>query len=152
MSQFFKSGGLSIELQHKSFQWIFRTDFLQDWLVWSPFSPRDSQESSPTPQFKSINSLVLILYGPTLLLFLNYTWKSLLIHYVLHMWQTNTPLNFQNFCLITFFQNIWVLLICSKLFQTVINEANIYETEVSRTALGPRALFMFYSFLYRWLL
>ena len=33
--------------------------FLSDWLVWSPFCPRDSQESSPTPQFKSINSLVL---------------------------------------------------------------------------------------------
>ena len=30
-------------------------------------SPRDSQESSPTPQFKSINSSVLsFLYGPTL--------------------------------------------------------------------------------------
>ena len=30
-------------------------------------SPRDSQESSPTPQFKSINSLALsFLYGPTL--------------------------------------------------------------------------------------
>ena len=28
-------------------------------LVGSPCSPRDSQESSPTPQFKSINSLVL---------------------------------------------------------------------------------------------
>ena len=27
-----------------------------DWLVGSPCSPRDSQESSPTPQFKSINS------------------------------------------------------------------------------------------------
>ena len=27
-------------------------------LVWSPCSPRDSQESSPTPQFKSICSLV----------------------------------------------------------------------------------------------
>ena len=36
---------------------MFRTDFLQDGLVGSPFSPRDSQESSPTPQFKSINSL-----------------------------------------------------------------------------------------------
>ena len=32
----------------------------------SPWSPRDSQESSPTPQFKSINSLVLsFLYSPT---------------------------------------------------------------------------------------
>ena len=28
-------------------------------LVGSPCSPRDSQESSPTPQFKSINSLAL---------------------------------------------------------------------------------------------
>ena len=25
-------------------------DFLYDWLVWSPSCPRDSQESSPTPQ------------------------------------------------------------------------------------------------------
>ena len=34
---------------------------------WSPCSPRDSQESSPTPQFKSINSSVLsFLYSPTL--------------------------------------------------------------------------------------
>ena len=34
---------------------------------WSPCSPRDSQESSPTPQFKSINSSALsLLYGPTL--------------------------------------------------------------------------------------
>ena len=39
----------------------------QDGLVGSPCHPRDSQESSPTPQFKSINSLVLsFLYGPTL--------------------------------------------------------------------------------------
>ena len=36
-------------------------------LVGSPFSPRDSKESSPTPQFKSINYLVLsFLYSPTL--------------------------------------------------------------------------------------
>ena len=33
----------------------------------SPCSPRDSQESSPTPQFKSINSSALsFLYSPTL--------------------------------------------------------------------------------------
>ena len=42
-------------------------DFLQDGLVGSPCSPRDSQESSPTPQFKSINSSVLsFLYSPAL--------------------------------------------------------------------------------------
>ena len=59
---------LELQLQHQSFQWIFRTDFLWDGLVWCPWSPRDSQESPPTPQFKSINSLAAIsfLYGPTL--------------------------------------------------------------------------------------
>ena len=35
-------------------------------MLGSPCSPRDSQESSPTPQFKSINSSVLsLLYGPS---------------------------------------------------------------------------------------
>ena len=33
---------LEFQLQHQSFQWIFRTDFLSDGLVWSPCSPRDS--------------------------------------------------------------------------------------------------------------
>ena len=33
--------------------------FRKSGLVGSPCSPRDSQESSPTPQFKSIDSLVL---------------------------------------------------------------------------------------------
>ena len=37
---------------HQSFQWIVSVDFLYDWLVWSPCSPRDSQESSPAPQFE----------------------------------------------------------------------------------------------------
>ena len=63
-------------LQHKSFQWIFRVDFLSDWLVWLPCSPRNSQESSPTPQFKSINSSVLsLLYGSTLTSIHDY-WKN----------------------------------------------------------------------------
>ena len=44
---------LEFQLQHQSFQWIFRTDFFQDWLVGSPCSPRDSQESSSTAQFKA---------------------------------------------------------------------------------------------------
>ena len=39
---------------------------LQNGLVGSPCSPRDSQESSPTPQFKSTNSLALsLLHSPT---------------------------------------------------------------------------------------
>ena len=51
---------LEIQLQHQSFQWIFRTYFLSDGLVQSPCCPRDSQESSPTPQSKSINYLQLV--------------------------------------------------------------------------------------------
>ena len=58
---------LEFQHQHQSFQWTPRTDLLQDGLVGSPCSPRDSQESSPTPQPKSINSSALsFLYSPTL--------------------------------------------------------------------------------------
>ena len=55
---------------------------IQDWFPlgltgWiSPCCPRDSLESSPTPQFKSINSLMLsLLYGPTLTSVHDY-WKN----------------------------------------------------------------------------
>ena len=52
---------LEFQLQHRSYQWTPRTG-----LVGSPWSPKDSQESSPTPQFKSINSSMLsFLYSPT---------------------------------------------------------------------------------------
>ena len=34
--------------------------FPLDWLVWSPCSPRNSQESSSTPPFKSIIPIVLL--------------------------------------------------------------------------------------------
>ena len=67
---------MELQLQHQSFQRTLRTDLLQDGLVASPCSPRDSQEyqeSSSTPQFKSINSLVLsFLYSPTLTFIHNY--------------------------------------------------------------------------------
>ena len=46
---------LEFQLQHQSFQWTPRTYLLQDGLVGSPWSPTDSEESSPTPQFKGIN-------------------------------------------------------------------------------------------------
>ena len=64
------------QLQHQSFKWILRTDFLYNELVWSPCCSRDSQESSPTPQFKCINSFVLsFLYSPTLTSIHDY-WKN----------------------------------------------------------------------------
>ena len=67
---------LEFQLQHQSFQWTPRTDLLQSGLVGSPCSPRDSQEFSPTPQFKSINSPVLsFLYSPTLTSIHDY-WKN----------------------------------------------------------------------------
>ena len=39
---------LELQFHHPSFQWVFRVNFLEDELVWSPCSPRDSQESSPS--------------------------------------------------------------------------------------------------------
>ena len=67
---------LEFQPQHQSFQWIFRTDFIKDWLVGSPCSPRDSQESSPTPQFESSNSSALsFLYSPSLTSIHDY-WKQ----------------------------------------------------------------------------
>ena len=69
MSQLFAWGGqstgvsaLASFLPKKPQGWL-----LQNGLVGSPCSPRDSQEASPTPQFKSINSLALsFLHSPTL--------------------------------------------------------------------------------------
>ena len=78
MSQLFASGGQSIgasglaSVPPKNIQAWFPlgltgSNSLQSW---------NSQESSPTPQFKSINSLVLsFLYGPTLTFIHNY-WKK----------------------------------------------------------------------------
>ena len=67
---------LEFQLQHQSFQWTPRTDLLQDGLVGSPCSPRDSQECFPSPQFKSINSSALsFLHSPTLTSIHNY-WKD----------------------------------------------------------------------------
>ena len=78
MSQFFASGGQSIGvLASASVLPVNAQDwFPLWWTVWSPCSPRDSQESSPTSQFKCINSLVLsFLYGLTLISIYDY-WKS----------------------------------------------------------------------------
>ena len=70
---------LEFQLQHHSFQRNPRVDLLQNGLVGSPCSPRDFQDSSPTPQFKSINSSVLsLLHSPTLTSTHDY-WKFWLV-------------------------------------------------------------------------
>ena len=76
-SRLFASDGQSIGASVlASFQRTPRTDLLYNGLVGSPCSPRGSQISSPTPQFKSINSLVLsLLYSPTLTSIHDY-WKK----------------------------------------------------------------------------
>ena len=43
MSQLFTAGGQSIGSSASVLPRIFRVDFLYDWLVWSPCSPRDSK-------------------------------------------------------------------------------------------------------------
>ena len=69
VSQFFASGGQSTGASASVSVLPMN---IQDWfpLGWTSlisFCPRDSQESSPTPQFKSINSLAFsFLYGPSL--------------------------------------------------------------------------------------
>ena len=69
MSQLFAWGSQSIRVSASASVLPKNT---QDWspldgLVGSPCNPRDSQESSPTPQFKIINSSALhLLHSPTL--------------------------------------------------------------------------------------
>ena len=78
MSQFFPSGGQSIGVSALAsvLPMNIQNWFPLDGLVGSPCSPRDSQESSPTPQFKSISSSVLsFLYSPTLTSIHEY-WKN----------------------------------------------------------------------------
>ena len=77
MSRLFASGGQSIEVSASAsilamnIQGCFSLG-----LTGSPFCPRDSQESSPAPQFESISSFVFsLLYGPTLTSVHNY-WKN----------------------------------------------------------------------------
>ena len=80
---------LEFQLQHQSFQWTPKTSLLRDGLVGSPCSPRDSQDSSPTPQFKSITFLVLsFLHSPTLTSIHDH-WKNHSLDQMHLCWQSN---------------------------------------------------------------
>ena len=77
-SQFFTSGGQSIGVSVLASVLPMN---IQDWFPlgltgWSPFSPRDSQESSPTPQFKSINSSTLSFLCSSTLTSIHDDWKN----------------------------------------------------------------------------
>ena len=78
MSQPFTSGGESIGVSASAsgLPMNIQDGFHLGWTGWISCSPRDSQESSPTPQFKSINSSVLsLLYNPTFTSIHDY-WKN----------------------------------------------------------------------------
>ena len=69
MSQLFAWGGQSIGVSALTsvLPMNIQDWSLSGWTGWISLSPRDSQKSSPTPQFKSINSSALsFLYSPTL--------------------------------------------------------------------------------------
>ena len=78
LSQFLASGGQSIGVSASASGFPMN---IQDWFPLgltgrSPWYTRGSQESSPTPQFKSINSLALsFLYSPSLTSIHDY-WKN----------------------------------------------------------------------------
>jgi len=93
VGQLFASGGQSIRVSVSAS--VLPVN-IQGWFpleltgVWSPCCPRDSQESSPTPQFKSINSSALsLLYGPTLTSLHDY-WKNQSFDYSLCSYQDAT--------------------------------------------------------------
>ena len=78
MSHLFASGGQSIGVSASASVLPMNT---QDWspldgLVGCPCSPRDSQDRSPTPQFKSINSSALRFFHSPTLTSIHEHWKS----------------------------------------------------------------------------
>ena len=80
---------LEFQLQHHSLQKNPMADLLQNGLFGSPCSPRDSQESSPTLQFKSIKSSVLsFLHSPTLTSIYDH-WKNYSPDWTDLCWQSN---------------------------------------------------------------
>ena len=88
MSQHFAWGGqstgvsaLALFLQKNTQDWS-----PLEWIVGSPCSPKDSQESSPTSQFRSINFLALnFLHSPTLTSIPDYL-KNHSLDYIDHCW------------------------------------------------------------------
>ena len=78
MSQLFASGGqnIGVSVSTSVLPMNAQDRFPLGWTGWTPCSPEDSQESSPTPQFESINSSVLgFLYSPTVTSIHDY-WKN----------------------------------------------------------------------------
>ena len=121
VSQLNPSGGQILELQHQSFQWIFRVDLLYDWLILYPCNLRDSQESSPAPQFESFISLMLsLLNGPTLTSAHDY-WKNHSFDYMDLCWQSFPSKEQESFNLVA------AVTICSELEPKKIKSCHCFH-------------------------
>ena len=105
MSQLFTSDGQSIGVSASASVLSMNTQNLSPlgWLVGSPCSTRESQEFSPTPQFKSINSLVpSFLHSPTLTSIHDH-WKNHSLDQTELCWQSNVSAFYMLFRLVITF-------------------------------------------------
>ena len=82
MSQLFASGGQSIGASASVLPMNIQSWFPLGWTGLISLQSRDSQESSPAPQFKSINSSVLsLLYSPNIISTHDY-WRNHSLNYM----------------------------------------------------------------------
>ena len=151
MSQFFTSGGQSIAVSASPSVLPMN---IQDWfpLGWTGCCPRDSQESSPIPQFKSIDSSVLsFLYNPTLTSTKDY-WKKHSLDKMGLCWQAMSLLfNMLSRLVIIFLprgKHLWILWLQSS--SAVILEppkiksvtVSIVSPSICHKVMGPDAMIL----------
>ena len=99
MSQFFTSVGQSIggSISASVLSMNIQVWFPLGWLGGSPCSPRDCEESCPTPKFRTINSsLLAILYGTTVTS-IHDNWKNHSFDYTKLFQQINVSTLKKNF-------------------------------------------------------
>ena len=156
MSQFFTSGGQSIAVSASPSVLPMN---IQDWfpLGWTGCCPRDSQESSPIPQFKSIDSSVLsFLYNPTLTSTKDY-WKKHSLDKMGLCWQAMSLLfNMLSRLVIIFLprgKHLWILWLQSS--SAVILEppkiksvtVSIASPSICHEMMGPDAMILVFWML-----
>ena len=84
VTQFFTSGGQSIGASASASVLPMNVQdwFPLGWLIQFPCCPRDFQESSPTPQFKSINSSALSFLNSQTPTYIHDYWKNHSFHWL----------------------------------------------------------------------
>ena len=147
---------LEIQRQHQSFQWIFRIDFLENWLVWSPCWPRDSQESSST-QFKNISSSELSLLDGTTLTSVHDYWQNHSFDFMDLCWQSDALLfnilsRFvivflprSNHRLISWLQSPSILILEPKKVKSVT--VSIFSPSIFHEVMEPNAMILVFWML-----